>query len=286
MNARSYKTRFIQRTVRLTCITLLIPLSIVSCSNTGTRGTDRLIITGSSTLAPLVSDIARRYEQQKPHIRIDVQSGGSSRGISDARTGLADIGMASRELAEDETALTATPIAVDGITVILHAENRVAGLSETEIRRIYAGETTNWKAFGGPDAQIVVVNKAAGRATREVFLNHFGLKPSDIRADVIIGDNEQGIKTVAGNVNAIGYVSIGTAEYDADNGVPIKLLPTNGIPATTASVARGDYPITRPLNLITAGPPAELAADFLAFARSHDVAEIYDRHYFVQTDPN
>jgi phosphate transport system substrate-binding protein len=284
MNIHSYKNCFIQ-TFALSALILLVLLPL-GCSDAGTRGTDRLIITGSSTLAPLIADIARQYEQQKPHIRVDVQTGGSSRGISDTQSGLADIGMSSRDLADDETSLTATPIAIDGIAVILHRENRVTELSDTKTRNIYTGVITNWREVGGRYAEIVVVNKAAGRATREVFLNHFSLQPLDVRADVIIGDNEQGVKTVAGNVNAIGYVSIGTADYDANNGVPIKLLPSNHVPASTASVAEGVYPIVRPLNLVTTGPPTGLTADFIAYARSQAVTEIYDRHYFVQTNQN
>ena len=55
---------------------------------------------------------------------------------------------------------------------------------------------------------MTVVNKAEGRSTLELFLDYFKLKSPDVQADVVIGDNEQGIKTVAGNPNAIGYVSI------------------------------------------------------------------------------
>ncbi|NMM25859.1 MAG: methyltransferase domain-containing protein [Glaciimonas sp.] len=61
------------------------------------------------------------------------------------------------------------------------------------------------------------------------FLNHFALKNCDIKPQVIIGDNQQGIKTVAGNPGAIGYVSIGSAEFEAGQGTPIKLLPLAGL---------------------------------------------------------
>jgi len=283
MNIHSYKIRFIPRS---SLSTVLLLLFLIGCSDAGTRGTDRLIITGSSTVAPLISDIAKQYEQQKPHVRVDIQTGGSSRGISDTLSGLADIGMASRALSQDEGNLTATRIAIDGIAVIVHRENRVSELSDNEIRRIYTGEIRKWRDVGGSDAEIVVVNKAAGRATRDVFLDHFNIKPMDVRADVIIGDNEHGVKTVAGNVNAVGYLSIGTAEYDARHGIAIKLLPASQIPASTSSVRAGTYPMARPLNLVTTGLPGGLTADFIRFARSPDVTEIYDRHYFVQTAQN
>ncbi len=68
--------------------------------------TERLTLTGSSTIAPLALEIGKRFEQQNPGVRVDVQTGGSSRGVNDARTGLAGIGMASRALNESETDLT------------------------------------------------------------------------------------------------------------------------------------------------------------------------------------
>lgn len=150
---------------------------------------------------------------------MDVQAGGSSRGIADVRAGVADIGMVSRELKDHERALFVFPVAMDGISIIVHKSNPIVVLTEGQIVAIYTGKVRNWKEVGGEDAPITVVNKTAGRGTLELFLNHFGLKSVDIRPHVVVGDNEQGVKTVAGNKDAIGYVSIGTAEHYAARGV-------------------------------------------------------------------
>ena len=63
---------------------------------------EKLVLTGSSTVAPLAAEIGKRFESLHSNVRVDVQTGGSSRGVSDARAGLADIGMASRALKDDE----------------------------------------------------------------------------------------------------------------------------------------------------------------------------------------
>ena len=241
----------------------------------------RLVVTGSSTVAPLALEIGKRFEHDNPGVRVDVQSGGSSRGINDARSGLADIGLASRALKPEEADLHAETIAIDGIGLIVHADNPVKALSDTQVRAIYTGAVTNWKAVGGPDRRITVVNKAEGRSTLALFLHHFGLTSRDIRAQVVIGDNEQGIKTVAGNPGAIGYVSVGTAEFDQAQGVPIRLLPMAGIAATVENVARGRFPLARPLNLVTKGTPGALAQRFIAFARSDRVDDLVRNQFFV-----
>ncbi|MEQ9620105.1 MAG: phosphate ABC transporter substrate-binding protein [Deltaproteobacteria bacterium] len=241
----------------------------------------RLVLTGSSTVAPLASEIGKRFESSHPRVRVDVQTGGTSRGISDTRQGIADIGMISRALHSEESDLLAFPVARDGISVIVHKDNPVTQLSDLQIKGIYTGEITDWSEIGGEKAPITVVNKAEGRATLELFLKYFGLKNSDIKARVIIGDNEQGIKTVAGNPSSIGYVSIGTAEYDESIGVPIKLLPVGGTEATLENVQNGSFPLSRPLNFITKSKPRGLSGQFIEFARSEAVHDIIKEQYFV-----
>lgn len=241
----------------------------------------KLVLTGSSTIAPLAAEIGKRFESRHRGVRVDVQTGGSGRGIADARQGLADIGMVSRALGADERDLLAFPIARDGICLIVHAGNPVASLTDEQVVAIYTGLISNWKDVGGLDAQITVVNKAEGRSTLELFLRYFHLDAPQVKAHVIIGDNEQGIKTVAGNPNAIGYVSVGSAEYAATHGVPIKLLPMGGVAASIETVRAGTFPLSRELNLVTRVLPQGLAKAFIDFAQSADVHDLIADQYFV-----
>jgi len=263
-------------------ITLLLPfLGLLSVSNTGFSAENRLTITGSSTVAPLALEIAKRYEKNHPGVRIDVQTGGTSRGINDARTGLADIGMVSRAIKSSEQDLKAFLLALDGIGLIAHHTNPITSLSETQVIEIYKGKITNWQTVGGPDLPISVVNKAEGRSTLELFLEHFSLKNSEVKPHVIIGDNQQGIKTIAGNPGAIGYVSIGTAEFEEKRGAPIKRIALEGSMASIKTVAEGRYPLSRELNFVITGKPTPLSEDFLNFAQSEKVKDLIERQFFV-----
>lgn len=244
---------------------------------------DRLVLTGSSTVAPLISEIAKRYEKSHPGVRIDVQTGGTTRGINDAINGTADIGMASREQKSGEKHLNFYTIAKDGVAIILNIKNPINKLSDEQVRGIYTRKITNWKEIpGGLDEEIIVVNKAEGRSTLELFLKHFNLKAKDIKPHVIIGDNQQGIKTVTVNPNSIGYVSIGSAYFQVENGtVPLKMLPMNDVVASMETVARGKYPLSRPLNIVTKTKPVGLAKDFIEYVLSGDVHDIIKEQYFV-----
>lgn len=258
-----------------------LPASATAQSTPGDPLTGKLVITGASTLAPLIAEIGKRFERLHPAVRIDVQTGGSSRGVADTRQGLAHIGMVSRAMKEDERDLSAFPVARDGVCPILHRENPIQSLTDEQIVAIYTGKITNWKLLGGIDAPITVITKADGRSTLEVFLQYFKLKSVDIKAHVVIGDNEQGVKTVAGNRHAIGYVSIGTAEYDAAHGVPVKMLPIGGMVASTETVRTGVFPLSRPLHLVTRTAPSGLAKAFIEYTQSKAVHDLIRQQYFV-----
>ncbi|WP_414622233.1 substrate-binding domain-containing protein [Calothrix sp. CCY 0018] len=276
------------KTIAFIAIGSAICLGLQACtqpSQTSNLPNDRLqgklILTGSSTVAPLAAEIGKKFESKHPDVRVDVQTGGSSRGIADARTGVANIGMVSRNLKDEEKDLQAFSIARDGIGIILHQENPVKSLSNQQVIDIYTGKINNWQQVNGTNAPITVVNKAEGRSTLELFLDYFKLKNSDIKSSVVIGDNQQGIKTVAGNPNAIGYVSIGTAEVSINNNLPIELLPLNQVEATTENIQNGTFPLSRPLNLVTKTQPQGLDREFIEFAQSPQVHDIIKNQDFV-----
>lgn len=243
----------------------------------------KLTVVGSSTIAPLMSELAKVYEADHPGARIDVQSGGSSRGVTDVRQGTARLGMVSRELKPDESDLGKLLIAKDGLALIVHKSNPVSALSKEQVVGIYTGSITNWKQVGGQDQPISVVSKAEGRSTLEIFSHYFGVKYKDIKAQVVIGDNQQGIQTVSVTPAGIGYVSIGTAEYEAAHGASIRLISLDGQVPSTQAVAQGSYPITRELNLVFKPEHAAELKDLLAAASSDKARAIITGQFFVPT---
>jgi len=244
--------------------------------------TKRLILTGSSTVAPLASEIGKRFESLHPGVRVDVQTGGSSRGIADARRGTADIGMSSRALKASESAGIASHLlAHDGVAMLVHADNPLTDLSDEQIRAIYTGRVSRWSDLGGHEAPITVINRAEGRAELEVLCEHLGLQPTDLHADLVSGENQHGIKTVAGDRNAIVYMSVGASEFAAGQGEPVKLLRWNGVAPSSPTVASGTFPVSRPLILITPEDPTGLAKDFIDYCQSEQVHDLIKAQYFI-----
>jgi len=254
--------------------------SATPSSGDGLRG--KLVLTGSSTVAPLAGEIAKRFEKLHPDVRVDVQTGGSSRGIADAKRGTADIGMSSRDLKDSETqGVQSHLLAIDGVCMLVHADNPIKDLTDQQVRDIYTGKITNWLQLGGSDRSITVINRADGRAEVEVVLNHLGLTPEQIKPDLIAGENQQGIKAVASDPGAITYMSVGASEYEANRGVKVKLLAWNGVPAGSETVASGRFPVSRSLILITKNQPRDLVTSFVDYATSDQVRDLVQEFGYV-----
>lgn len=122
-----------------------IPLEQTEAYEPGTVS-GKVVVSGSSSVTPVMEKLKEAYAKVQPQVEVEVQQSDSSTGISDAADGVADLGMASRNLkdSELEKGVSATTIALDGIAVIVNPENPVTELSKDQVRAIFAGESTVW----------------------------------------------------------------------------------------------------------------------------------------------
>lgn len=112
----------------------------------GSNPKGKVVVAGSSSVTPVMEKLAEAYKKVNGNAEIEVQQSDSTTGITSARDGLCDIGMASRELKDSETSygLTSTVIATDGIAVIVNKDNSIDELSSEQVKGIYTGEITEW----------------------------------------------------------------------------------------------------------------------------------------------
>ena len=112
----------------------------------GTGATEKVVIGGSSSVSPVMEKLKEAYVAVNPDADIEIQTSDSTTGMTDAAAGTCDIGMASRDLKDEELAagLTNTVIANDGIAVIVNKENPVNNLTKDQIMNIYTGNVTAW----------------------------------------------------------------------------------------------------------------------------------------------
>ncbi|MEL7646167.1 MAG: phosphate ABC transporter substrate-binding protein [Anaerolineaceae bacterium] len=246
-------------------VVLVASLLLSACGATGADTT--LSITGSTTVQPLAEKLAESFMSASPDVQIDVQGGGSSVGVKAAGEGTSDIGMASRVVKDEE--LTQFPnlrvhvIARDGIAVVVHPDNPVNDLSLDQIRDIFSGKIVNWNEVGGPDAAITVAAREEGSGTRDAFMELVMGKDALILDNAVLQSSNGAIRTVVATTpNAIAFLSFGYLDEST------KALSIGGAAATEENASSGDYPVVRPLNLLTNGEPEGLVKSFLDFVLS------------------
>lgn len=106
----------------------------------------KVTVAGSSSVTPVMEKLAEAYKAQNSEVTVEVQQSDSTTGVTSALEGVCDIGMASRDLKEEETAKGAQGqvIAMDGIAVVVNNENPVDDLTSEQVKDIYVGDTTDW----------------------------------------------------------------------------------------------------------------------------------------------
>ena len=106
----------------------------------------KVVVSGSSSVTPVMEKLAESYQKANTNVTVDVQQSDSSTGIKDAINGTSDIGMASRDISDDELSqgIKSVTIAQDAIAVIVNKDNAVEDITMDEIKAIYTGSKTTW----------------------------------------------------------------------------------------------------------------------------------------------
>ncbi len=119
-----------------------------SYSASGLSG--KVTVAGSSSVTPVMEKLAEAYKALNPNVTVEVNQSDSTTGVTSAIEGACDLGMASRELKDSETAQGAqnTVIATDGIAVIVNKGNGIESLTSDQVKQIFTGQITKWSEIG------------------------------------------------------------------------------------------------------------------------------------------
>lgn len=242
----------------------------------GLAGT--LHIAGGTAHIKCETEAARLIMRAHPKVRITIAGGGSGVGIQQVCQGLIGLGNSGRPPTEAEIkrcGLKVYRFAVDGIAVVVNPSNPVAGISKADLRAVFAGRITNWRQLGGKDAPIDLYTRDAQSGTRKVFWKK-GLDKGEISPKANFVASNAAMKTaVAGDPNAIGYISLGVADQS------VKLLAIDGVAPSPEAVKSGRYRIARGLFMVTKGEPKPLARAFIQFMLSPRGQKLVAKHGFL-----
>ena len=168
-------------------------------------------------------------------------------------------------------------VANDGVCVIVHPSNPVKELTAAQIRDIYMGKITNWKQLGGSDMKIVAISRDTSSGTYETF-HKLVMKKKKMASSVeYVSANPQAHARVRTTRGAVGYVGLGFVDSQ------VRALKIDGVKPTRQSIAKGTYPVCRPLFMFTNGYPklGSLTHEFCTFHLTEKGQEIIEAKGFV-----
>lgn len=260
---------------------MLVLLTVV-LATTNALAVDKLQIDGSTTVGPIGDAFAEAF---KDKASITVSKTGSGDGAAALVDGRCDIAMMSRFMKEKEfkTAVengimpVAHAIAMDGVCVVVHPSNPVNELTLEQIRAIYKGEITNWKELGGADMPIVIISRDTSSGTYETFHGLVMNKEKMAEKVEYVNSNPQAHARVKSTQGAIGYVGLGFVDRN------VKALKVDGVTPDRSTIAKGIYPVSRPLFLFTNGYPklGSVVHAFCTFYLTEEGQEIIEDKGFV-----
>ena len=257
-----------------TVICLISLLILAGCSRGAIEPAEpvHLKVAGSTSMQPLVEELAQAYAERHQQVTITVEGRGSLMGIESVRQGEVDIGMTSGK-EPDDTLLWSTPIALDGIAIVVHPQNRVEGLTMLQLKDVFFGQVWDWKDVGGQAGEIVTVSREDGSGTRAVFEELVMQGKRVTPTAVVMPSSRAVVEYVAEHPQAIGYVSMGQLNQE------VKVLEIEEAAPTPDSVRQGSYHLLRPLFLVTRQEPTGEVKGFVDFVLSPTGQSIVGRKY-------
>ncbi len=251
--------------------------SLAACGDkspqSGSELSGSVMCLGSTSMSKVMGILAEQFGTDNSGVTVSVEGGGSSAGVEAASNGTADLGLASRALKDEEKeqGLVENIVALDGIAIIVNADNAVADLSVEQIAKIFTGEITDWSEVGGEAGEIAVIGREAGSGTRDGFES---ITETEDKCQLKQELTSTGavIEAVRGNAAAIGYASL--SEVEGQDGV--SAITVDGVECSESTILDGTYKIQRPFVIVTK-EGAEMSAQTKAFfdwAMSTDAADL------------
>ncbi len=247
-----------------------------------------ITIKGSDTLVRLGQRWAEEYMKANKDVVIQVSGGGSGTGIAALLNGATDICEASRDMKDKEYKLAEeksmkpyrVSVALDGIAVFLHEENRVRELSFSQLKGIYTGAITNWKEVGGEDSRIILYGRENNSGTYAFFRESVLDDEDYSEYTQTLPGTAAVVNAVSKDKNGIGYGGIAWAK-----GVKFAAVRKDedsiAVSPSPESVSDGTYPVSRELYWFFNGKPDGELKKLVNWALSKDGQRIAEEMDYV-----
>ena len=237
----------------------------------------KITIVGSTSVQPVAQSLATAYMKEHPNVKIEVQGGGTAVGLKSVSDGTAQIGMASEQLASNQTqGLNNYTLGQDGIVAIVNNNNTVTGLTSAQVKGIFTGNTTNWSQVGGSSGKIDVIVREVGSGTRVAFQSLLLDNASYVGSAIVQTSTGAVQQAVSQDPNAIGFISFASLNNKT------KALTINGVTCSATTIANGSYTTQRPFNFLTKGAATGASLAFIKWCDGPEGQAILNNNSIVR----
>jgi len=251
-------------------VLILVVLAGTMAAGAAAADSKTIKMEGSTTVGPIADAYVEAFKKMHPDVTITVNKSGSGNGAAALVDNRCDIANLSRFMKDQEfkdavakgVMPVAHAIAMDGVCVVVHPSNPVGALTAAQVRDIYTGKVTNWKDLGGADMKIVVVSRDTSSGTYETFEQLVMAKQKMAAGVQYVASNPEAHAMVKSTAGAVAYVGLGFVDKD------VKALKIDGVMPSRKTIAKGEYPVSRPLFMFTNGYP-KLGSIIHALATFH-----------------
>lgn len=226
-----------------------------------------LTIAGNGPELTTIEALAHAFEKANPRAYLDVLWDANSKPVEMVKSGQAHVAVTGTEA----PGLSATPIAWDGIGVLVHLSNFMKEITRQQVADIFSGKITLWSELGGLETKILVIDRPRNQNIRDTFESQLGITGKITGAAKVIGSDEQVVKTVVGTLpplSAVAYLSLSQGLSVVSSGVPVKLLPIDKVEPEGPTVKDGRYPLRRHVFLLSKKERHPLVEAFTQFVLS------------------
>lgn len=252
------------RLVLIICLGLLATSACAHATPTPPPEPIELGLATAPDLSGLAQELAQQFTRRHPYVtfKLSVMAPDAATQAVIERT--VDAALVAEPLASSRPNLEAVRIGRRAVAVVVHTTNPLEDLTWEQLRAIYTGEIWDWATLSPdqPSQEIVVITQHAGAPSRTAFdrrvLNGQRVTP---RALVATGDRLV-LELIAEEPAAIGYRLAG---WDT---AQVKGLTVEGVEPSPATVSSEQWPISRPINLVTHVDANVYVLDFVDFARA------------------
>ncbi|MYV05362.1 MULTISPECIES: phosphate ABC transporter substrate-binding protein PstS family protein [Furfurilactobacillus] len=225
----------------------------------------KVVAVGSTALQPLVEQAGQTFQDDHSGVTINVQGGGSGAGLGQVSKGAVNIGN-SDLFAEEQKGLNTAGmvdhrVAVVGMAPVVNPDTNVKNVTKQQLKDIFTGKIDNWKAVGGKDEKIVIINRAKGSGTRATF-EKFGLDGQQAAQSQEQDSNGTVQKIVKTTPGAISYLAFSYIKPD------MQALSIDHVKPTDANVADNHWKIWSYEHMYTKGKASLATKTFIKFMTS------------------